>query len=142
MHDGAQTVGVLFQFADKGQDPGFAGEVREQRDRPQVAQGLHAGAFTAVADDHRLTVFEQPFGAMQPDTLAGAGDEDRGKGGGHGRLAWRVWQNYTSDEPCKPMPSASVGDQRFCVEGSVGNDRTGVLFNQPASRRVDNGMKR
>ncbi|MNG30355.1 hypothetical protein D3C84_1159600 [compost metagenome] len=78
-----------FQFADEGEDPGFAGEVREQPDRPQVTQGLHAGTFTAVTENHPMTVFEQALRAMQADTLAGTGDENGGCGRGHERLASR-----------------------------------------------------
>jgi hypothetical protein len=36
-----------------------------------------------------MAVFEQSLRAMQADTLAGAGDEDRGCGRGHERLASR-----------------------------------------------------
>ncbi|MCY1460170.1 hypothetical protein D9M71_777030 [compost metagenome] len=84
-----QAVGMGFQFADEGKDSGLAGEVREQRRRSQVAQDLHAGAFSAVADDHLMTVFEQSLRTMQANTLAGTGNEDRGCGRGHERLASR-----------------------------------------------------
>ena len=43
-----------------------------------LAQGLHAGTFTAVAENHRLPFVQEAQGAMQADTLAGAGDQDRG----------------------------------------------------------------
>lgn len=32
--------------------------------------------------------------------------------------------------------------QRFWVDGAAGNGRPGVLFNQPASRWVDSGIKK
>ena len=87
MDDRPQAVGVGFQFADEGEDPGFGGEVRKHRGRPQVAQGLHAGALAAVAEYHRVAVFEQAAGTVQADSLAGTGDQDRGGGRGHERLA-------------------------------------------------------
>jgi hypothetical protein len=34
-----------------------------------------------------MAVFEQPLRTVQADTLAGTGDEDRGRGRGHERLA-------------------------------------------------------
>jgi hypothetical protein len=50
---------------------------------------LHAGALTAVAEDHRLAILEQTLRTVQADTLAGTGDEDRGYERGHERLASR-----------------------------------------------------
>jgi hypothetical protein len=44
-----------------------------------------------------MAVFEQTLRAMQADTLAGTGDENRGGGIGHERLASRLEQNYNSD---------------------------------------------
>jgi hypothetical protein len=76
-----------FQLADEGDSARW--EIGKQRRRPQIAQGLHAGAFAAVAENHAMAVFEQSLRAMQADTLAGAGDEDWGCGRGHERLASR-----------------------------------------------------
>ncbi|MNK88139.1 hypothetical protein D3C87_1080930 [compost metagenome] len=84
-----QTVGVGFQFADEGEDPGFTGEVREHRGGPQITQGLYAGTLAAVAENHAMAIFQQSPGAVQADTLAGAGNENRGCGRSHERLASR-----------------------------------------------------
>ena len=89
MDDRAQVVSVVFQFADEREDPGFGGKVPEYRRRPQVAQRLYAGAFSAIAEDHGMAVFEQTLRTVQADTLAGTGDEDRSCGRGHERLASR-----------------------------------------------------
>ncbi|MNX53354.1 hypothetical protein D3C86_840470 [compost metagenome] len=89
MDDCPQAVGMGIQFADEGENTGFAGEVRKHRRRPQISQGLHAGAFAAVAEDHAMAVFEQALRTMQADTLAGTGDEDGGCGRSHERLTSR-----------------------------------------------------
>ncbi|MNG03320.1 hypothetical protein D3C84_863930 [compost metagenome] len=89
MDNCAQAVGMVFQLTDEGEDPGFAGEVREQRNRPQVSQGLHAGTFAAVTENHPLAVFDQSLRAMQADPLACTGDENGGCGRGHERLGSR-----------------------------------------------------
>jgi hypothetical protein len=85
MHDGPQLTGVGPEAVDKGQDPGLAAEIGVQGDGTQFAQVLQRFSFGAVADDHRLALGKQPFRAVQADTLAGAGDQDRGEGG-HARL--------------------------------------------------------
>ncbi|MNF69440.1 hypothetical protein D3C84_513230 [compost metagenome] len=87
--DCPQAVGMGFQLVDEGEDPGLAGEVREHRGGPQVAQGLYAGTLAAVAENHPMAIFQQSPGAVQADTLAGAGNEDRGCGRSHERLASR-----------------------------------------------------
>ncbi|MCY1176018.1 hypothetical protein D9M73_162780 [compost metagenome] len=89
MDNRPQTVGVGFQFTDEGEDPGLAGEVREHGGGPQVAQGLYAGPLAAVTENHAMAVFQQSPGAVQADTLAGAGNQDRGYGRSHERLASR-----------------------------------------------------
>ncbi|MNF70817.1 hypothetical protein D3C84_527440 [compost metagenome] len=76
--DRPQAVGVGFQFADEGENPALAGKVGEDCRRPQIAPCLYAGAFSAIAEDQRMAVFEQSLRAVQADTLAGTGDEDRG----------------------------------------------------------------
>ena len=76
--DGAQAVGVALQFIDEGKDGGFAGEVREHRDSAQITQDLYARTFAAVGEDDPVAVFKQTLRAVQTDTLAGTGDEDRG----------------------------------------------------------------
>jgi hypothetical protein len=77
-----------FQLAMKARIPASV-EKSANTPSPQIAQGLHAGAFAAVAENHAMAVFEQTLRAMQADTLAGTGDEDRGCGRGHERLASR-----------------------------------------------------
>ncbi|MNN38180.1 hypothetical protein D3C81_1521640 [compost metagenome] len=78
VHDGAQAVGVGFQFGDEGENRGFAGKVGEQAEGAQIAQRLHAGAFAAVSEDDAIAILKQPLRTMQADTLAGTSDEDRG----------------------------------------------------------------
>jgi hypothetical protein len=87
--NGSQAVGVGFQLGDEREDPRFSGEVGKYRGGAQVAQCLHAWAFAAVTEDHRMAVFEQTLRTVQADTLAGTGDEDRSCGRGHERLASR-----------------------------------------------------
>jgi hypothetical protein len=74
------------QFSDKRQDTGLTGEIGKQPHRTTCAQGLHAGSLAAVAENHRVAFIQQALGAMQADTLAGAGDQDRGVRCSHGRL--------------------------------------------------------
>ncbi|MNJ71993.1 hypothetical protein D3C77_685980 [compost metagenome] len=76
MHDGAQVLGVLLELVDEGEDAGFAREVGRQGQRAALAQFVERRALAAVADDHRLPRVEQSPCAVQPDTLAGAGDQD------------------------------------------------------------------
>lgn len=82
--DRAQAVGVGFKGCDEGQDPGFTGKIRKHAERAAFAQGRNAGAFAAVAENHRMALVQQAFGAMQADTLAGAGNQDRGVRCSHG----------------------------------------------------------
>ncbi|MNP38359.1 hypothetical protein D3C76_1318670 [compost metagenome] len=89
MDDCPQAVGVCFQLTDEGDDPGFAGEIREQPDRAQIAQGLYTGTFAAVTENHAMAILEQSLRAMQADTLAGTGDQNGGCRRGHERLASR-----------------------------------------------------
>ena len=63
-------------------------------------EAYYARPLGAVADDHRITFLQQPQCAMQADALAGAGDQDWGRGKSHGTLASRYRQNYTSDRGC------------------------------------------
>jgi hypothetical protein len=78
VHDGPQAVGLLLESADKGGDAGFIAEVRLQRLCAKGAKPVDAVAFAAVGKDDREAVFQQSLGTMQPDPLAGSGDENRG----------------------------------------------------------------
>jgi hypothetical protein len=53
---------------------------------------LHAGTFAAVGENDLMAVFKQTLRAVQTDTLAGTGDENRGGGIGHAWLASRLEQ--------------------------------------------------
>ena len=90
--DGAQAVGMGFQFIDEGENGRFAGEVGEHSDRAQIPQRLHAWTFAAVGENDLMAVFKQTLRAVQTDTLAGTGDENRGGGNGHVRLGSRLEQ--------------------------------------------------
>ena len=81
----------VFSSAMKARIPASLEKSANSADGAQIAQCLHAGAFAAVGEDDAMAVFEQTLRAMQTDTLAGAGDQDRGGGSGHGRLASR-WE--------------------------------------------------
>jgi hypothetical protein len=56
---------------------------------------------------------------MQADTLASAGDEDRGRGHSHERLASRVEQNYTSAVRGSPIPAAVAGAGLAAMNGNA-----------------------
>ncbi|MNZ96214.1 hypothetical protein D3C78_1153980 [compost metagenome] len=78
VHDGAQALGVLLELVDEGEDAGFAGEVGRQGQRAALAQLVERRTLRAVADDQRLAGVEQAPRTVQPDPLAGAGDQDGG----------------------------------------------------------------
>src|SRR5690606_30315992 len=64
-------------FGDEGHDAGFVVELSPQYRRAPGTQAVDGVALAAIADDDRMTIVQQAFGAMQPDSLAGSGDEDR-----------------------------------------------------------------
>ena len=77
MDDGAQAVGVSMQGLDKRHDPGFAGEVGVQRHCSALAQFKQARTFTAVADNHSVTIIEQAQCTVQAYALAGSSKQNR-----------------------------------------------------------------
>src|SRR5690606_36055927 len=83
--DGAQAAALRLQLFDEGQDAGLVTEVCLQGDGAALTQAHDAVALLAVADDHRLAFVEQTFGAVQPDPLAGTGDQDGKAGSAHMR---------------------------------------------------------
>ena len=75
--DGAQAVGVPMQGFYKGHDPGFAGEVGVQCHCAALAQFKQARTFTAVADNHSVTIIEQAQCTVQTYALAGSSKQNR-----------------------------------------------------------------
>ncbi|MCY1464422.1 hypothetical protein D9M71_824420 [compost metagenome] len=69
---------MLLQCGNEGEDAGFAGEVGRQGQRAALAQFVERRTLRAVADDQWLAFVEQSPRTVQPDPLAGAGDQDGG----------------------------------------------------------------
>ncbi|MCY1311137.1 hypothetical protein D9M70_614090 [compost metagenome] len=94
---------MCLELLDEGEDAGFVCEVGLQAGGAQRAELRDARALLAIADDQRMTVFQQTGRAVQADALAGAGDQDGSRSCAHASL---VQFEGTGKSDC---PSREIG---------------------------------